>query len=102
MPAILQRARDGHGHFLLLRTEFKIFRFRQNSSRRKNLFDLGNQIGADGLDFSDGNHFNDWLLNSTHNDEVFPGESGILFLPTLPDSTQTMFLCSAGSKSGIN
>ena len=40
MFAILQRARHGHGHLLLLRAEFEILRARQNARRRKNLFDL--------------------------------------------------------------
>ena len=44
--AVLQRARHGHGHFLLLRAEFKILRARQNARRRKNFFDLCNQIVA--------------------------------------------------------
>ena len=44
--AVLQRPRHGHGHFLLLRAELKILRPRQNARRRKDFFDLGNQVMA--------------------------------------------------------
>ena len=44
MFAVLQRPRHGHGHLLLLRAKFKILRPRQKSRRRKNFFDLGNQV----------------------------------------------------------
>jgi len=53
---VLQRPCHRHGHFLLLRAKFKILRLRQNSRRRKNLFDLRNEVSAGGLMFDDGNH----------------------------------------------
>jgi hypothetical protein len=48
---ILQRPRHGHGHLLLLRAELEILRPRQNARRRKDFFNLGNQIGAGRLNF---------------------------------------------------
>src|ERR1017187_2704803 len=43
-----------------------------------------------------------WLLNTTFNAVATPGASVILFCSTLPDSTQTICRCSAGSKSGMS
>ena len=43
-----------------------------------------------------------WLLKITFSAAVFPGASEILFCFTLPDSTQTICRCSAGSKSSGN
>ncbi len=56
MLAVLERARHGHGHFLLLRAKFKILRPRQQPRRRENLLDLGNQVCAGGLMFGGRNH----------------------------------------------
>ena len=57
MPAVLQGARHGHGHLLLLRAIFEILRARQQARRRKNLLDLRHEVRAGGLGFNDGNHF---------------------------------------------
>src|SRR5260221_4100596 len=99
MLAILQSLCHGHGHLLLLRTKFKIAGLGKNSAGRKNLFDLRNQVRARRLLFDDRNHFSGALFSVTHKAEVIPGASEILFCFTLPDSTQTICLCSAGSKS---
>ena len=50
--AVLQCAGHSHGHLLLLRTKLKILRLRQDARRRKNFFDLGDQVGAGGLMFN--------------------------------------------------
>jgi len=49
--AVLQRPGHRHRHLLLLRAKLEILRLRQNTRRRKNFFNLRDQIGAGGLMF---------------------------------------------------
>ena len=57
VAAVLQGAGHGHGHLLLLGAELEVLRARQNALGGKDFGDLGDQVGAGGLDVGERNHF---------------------------------------------
>jgi len=101
--AVLQRTGHGHGHFLLLRANSKFL--------ARDKMPVGEKISSTceiksapmgWFSTTDIIALDRRVLKITFSAAVWPGAREILFCFTLPDSTQTMCLCSAGSKSSGN